>query len=392
LRGNERCAKGSCIVPGFVNSHTHLAYTALRNQFDDLPFFGWIRKLTEIKYQKLTDADIAISTRLGIQECLRSGITTVADMSDFEVSLRELSASPLRGIFYWEIFGVEKDEADRSWKDLLQLYPRFVAEFARPGLHIGVSPHACYTVRPELYSLVAEWAIREQIPISFHLSESKEEEQFIGKRSGVIQDYLQQRAADWVISGNSSVEHLEKTGIFQTKPLLAHLVQVSESDMNILARYRISVAHCPKSNSKFGHGIAPILEILQHGLTVGLGTDSACSNNRLDLLEESRFALLQQRARAGSHLLSEEKMLEMLTLGGATALGLSNEIGSLDAGKEADLVFFQFPDWYHSADQVLYHLIHNATPSNIQQTIIAGRKVEMTVAPEEVSAIYRKLR
>ena len=138
--------------------------------------------------------------------------------------------------------------------------------------------------------------MRENIPVSFHLAESEAEEEFISRGSGVIHDFLKIRASDWKIESESSVSHVEKTGIFKTKPLVAHAVQVSQKDIETLARSDVRIAHCPKSNAKFAHGVAPLLKFLQHDIHVGLGTDSAASNNRLDLFEETRFALFQQRA------------------------------------------------------------------------------------------------
>ncbi len=372
---SENCIAGTCLIPGLINTHTHLAYTALRNLFDDLSFFEWIRKLTEFKYQKMTDEDVASSTRFGISECLRSGITTVADLSDLEISLRELSRSPLRGIFYWEVFGIENEQADQTWKSVQEVFPRLISTYSSGRLKIGISPHACYTVRPELYRRIGAWALRDEIPVSFHLSESREEEEFISRRSGPIQEFLKTRASDWKILGKTSVEHLKETGIYETKPLLAHIVQASDSDLDLLASYDVSIAHCPKSNSKFGHGIAPVISMIERGLRVGLGTDSAASNNRLDLFEESRFALFQQRTRYEPQKIKEQKMLEMMTIDGARAMNLQEKIGSLEIGKEADLVLLRTPAYYDSEKQVLNHLIYNTTTADVIQTIIGGEPV-----------------
>jgi cytosine/adenosine deaminase-related metal-dependent hydrolase len=365
-----------CLLPGFVNAHTHLAYTALRNNFDHLPFFAWIRKITEVK-QFLSHEDVFFSTQLGISECLRHGITTVADMSDLEGSLETLSASPLRGIFYWEVFGVEKDAADRTWADVDDRYERLKDKYSSNRLRIGISPHAPYTVRPSLYRRIAEWAIRRQVPLSFHVSESKAEEDFIGQGKGIIADFLRERAADWTILGRTSIQHLYKTGIFETKPLIAHAVQASNQDLNILRESNVAVAHCPKSNAKFGHGIAPVHTMIEKGIRVAIGTDSAASNNRLDLLEEARFALLQQRSRYQEQILSEQKMLEMMTIDGARALQLDAEIGSLEIGKLADLALIRIPAGYSSADQVLNHLIHTASGSDVLKTFISGKEVRL---------------
>jgi cytosine/adenosine deaminase-related metal-dependent hydrolase len=218
-------------------------------------------------------------------------------------------------------------------------------------------------------------AVREKIPVTFHVAESRAEEEFIGKHTGVIQKFLEKRAADWEILGNSSISHLAKTGIFDTKPLLAHLVQASSQDMDILQDYDVSIVHCPKSNAKFAHGSAPITKFVDRGFHVCLGTDSAASNNRLDLFEEARFALLQQRNVEKKRALSEQQLLEMMTIRGAEALGLQKEVGSLETGKRADLVALKVPPYYSDSSQVLYHLIYNATTADVRKTIISGKEV-----------------
>jgi len=376
LRDSDPYLPNTCLLPGLVNAHTHLAYTAMRNLFDDLEFFPWIRKVTETKLQKWTVQDVVASTRLGIQESLHAGITTVADMCDLEPALETLAQSPLRGIFYWEVFGVEKEQAERSWNSLRELYPRFQKEFGSSRLQIGLSPHTCFTVRPEFYSRIANWSIADKIPISFHVAESRAEEDFIAQRGGVIAKFLQQRASDWQFLGNTSVSHLAKTGILQTKPLLAHAVQVNHTDIEILNDHDVSIAHCPKSNAKFGHGIAPLKWFLSNSLRTGIGSDSAASNNRFDLFEEARFALLQQRSSQGKPVFREEQILELLTIGGARALRMEDRIGSLEAGKLADIIAVRIPPSYSAAEQVVRHIIHNTTASDVFKTIIGGREIK----------------
>jgi cytosine/adenosine deaminase-related metal-dependent hydrolase len=379
----------ACILPGLINSHTHLAYTALRNLFDDLSFFPWIRKLTETKYQVLTEEDFILSTRLGVAECIRSGITTVADMSDVEPALSVLASSPLRGIFYWEVFGVETEAAAKTWTGLKDKYQVLKNRYSTERLKLGISPHACYTVRPELYSQIAEWAMEEELPISFHVAESKAEEDFISKREGVIAEFLRERTADWSFQEGSSIQHLARTRIFEAKPLVAHAVQASEKDLEILAAADVPVAYCPKSNAKFSHGIAPVHSMHKKGIRVSLGTDSAASNNRLDLFEEARFGLLQQRSRYEQQILSEQKMLEMITIEGARAMGLSKEIGSLEVGKFADLIVVRIPPHYNSGGQVLNHLIHNCSASDVLKTFIQGKEQAFEIP--DVSSVCRKV-
>ena len=365
----------SCILPGLINTHTHLAYTCLRNQFDQEPFFSWIRKLTKTKYEVLKEQDFVDSTRLGIYENLRAGITTVADLSDIEASLKVFSESPMRGIFYWEVFGVEKEQANKTWNTLPETYVRLKQQYESARLRIGVSPHSCYTVRPELYEKIAKWTLNEKIPVSFHVAESKEEESFISSREGVIAEFLRERAADWNFLGASSISHLEKTGIFRSRPLVAHGVQASNEDLQILADADVAVSYCPKSNAKFGHGIAPIVAMLDKGVRLGLGSDSAASNNRFDLFEEARFGLLQQRCREKKQILSEQLMLEMMTIRGAEALRMETEIGSLEPNKLADLIVVKIPQQYQTSNQVLNHLIHNSTANDVMKTVIGGNEV-----------------
>lgn len=379
----------TCLIPGLVNAHTHLAYTGLRNLFDHLPFFSWIRKITEVKQSLMTPEDVALSTQLGISECLQNGITSVADMSDLESSAEVLSRSPLRGTFYWEVFGVEKQAAEATWDSLDRQYEHLMEKYSTERLKIGISPHACYTVRPELYRRIADWAMRREVPVSFHVAESKAEEDFISRREGVIADFLRARAADWEILGNSSIAHLHQTGIFETKPLVAHVVQASDQDLDLLHGSGVSIAHCPKSNARFGHGIAPVYKMIQKGIPVALGTDSAASNNRLDLLEEGRFALFQQRSLEQRQVISPQQMLEMMSIEGARALHREDSTGSLERGKFADVVLLRMPARYESPAQVLNHLVYSASSRDVLATFISGKEVRFE--PPDVSSIYAKL-
>jgi cytosine/adenosine deaminase-related metal-dependent hydrolase len=373
-------------MPGLINAHTHLAYTALRNRLDDLPFFPWIRRLTEEK-RNWDDAAVRSSTRLGILECLRAGITCVADLCDSEPALETVAQSPLRGVFYAEIFGVEKEQAEHSWQWLMTNFTRLSERYRSDRLQIGVSPHACYTVRPELYRKVAAWSVENGIPVSFHLAESREEEDFVAGRPGIMRQQLQQRTADWEFLGTTSIAHIEKTGILRARPLLAHVVQADENDLQILRSCNTPVVHCPKSNARFGQGVARVSRFLELGLTVALGTDSAASNNRLDLFEEGRFALLQQRQRVGFPGLTESTILRMWTVWGARALGLEQRTGALEVGKEADLIAVRVSASCNDSSQVVRHIVHSACPSDVCLVVIQGREVDLAGIDEEMARI-----
>jgi len=151
------------------------------------------------------------------------------------------------------------------------------------------------------------------------------------------------------------------------------------------------VAHCPKSNAKFGHGIAPVIELQRKGLVVGIGTDSAASNNRLDLFEEARVALLQQRSRNRKMVLNEGTLLEMMTIDGARAMGLEKEIGSIEVGKQADLIAVRIPPFYTKSHEVLCHIIHNATAADVTKTIIGGKEINTSDELEGIRELSHKL-
>jgi len=390
VRDSDTFYPNHCLMPGLINAHTHLAYTAFRNLFDDYAFFPWIRKLTESKL-KLTEEEIVASTHLGILENIQAGITCVADMCDLEPALRALSQSPLRGTFYWEVFGVEKEQAKKSWSFLESSFPKLKQQYESERLDVGISPHSCYTVRPELFEQIGNWARQHNVPISFHIAESREEEEFISRRTGIIASFLKERASDWSFSGSTSIGHLEKTGIFQTRPLLAHAVQANSEDIKILRKHDVSLAHCPKSNAKFAHGIAPLYAFMDAGLRVGLGTDSAASNNRFDLFEEARFALLQQRSAAHSPVLSEEQMLRLMTIESARSMNLERRVGSLECGKEADLILVETPPYYTAPEQITRHLVHNATAQDVRSTWIHGEEIQLEPLREEIKAIYKRV-
>jgi 5-methylthioadenosine/S-adenosylhomocysteine deaminase len=213
--------------------------------------------------------------------------------------------------------------------------------------HVGVSPHAPYTVSDPLFALVA----RSGRPIAVHIAESDAEERYVTRGEGPFADAHRARGIPVAPRAESPIALLAKLGVLESHPLLIHCVRVNGSDIAAIAASGSSVAHCPISNAKLAHGIAPLPEMLDAGIAVGLGTDSMASNNRMHMLEESRAAVLAARARTGRHdALTAARALELATLGGARALGLDGRVGSLEVGKEADLAAFDLSSLAGSAD------------------------------------------
>jgi cytosine/adenosine deaminase-related metal-dependent hydrolase len=329
------------LLPGLVNTHTHLELTAMRGFLEDLDFVTWIRTLTRARAEVLDDESLLDASRLGVAEGIAAGITTYADTSASGAPMQALVEAGVRGIVYQEVFGPAPEQRESAFAGLRDAVAR-LREIETPLVRVGVSPHAVFTVHEDLLLDASAWAVRERLPVAMHVSESEAELQFIREGSGPFAENLRGRGITVVRRAHSPVHLLVELGIAAVAhPLLIHGVRFDASDVHLAALHACPVAHCPASNAKLGHGVAPLVEMLDAGVTVGLGSDSVASNNRMDILDEARHAVLAQRARVGRHdALSAAAALELATLGGARALGIGDRVGSLEVGKDADLAAF----------------------------------------------------
>jgi len=326
------------ILPGLVDAHTHIDYTIMRGFLDGFPFVPWIIRLTVTKYRKLSAEDIAVSARFGALELIRSGVTTIADTTDTGAAFDAVLESGLRGIIYQELFGLNERAISKTM-DALRTKLEAMRQRATDRVRVGISPHAPYTVCAELFRAVTAYALREGYPLCIHSAESPEETELLTRGKGEIAKWLKLRKWFWRPPGLTPVRYLHALGVLDAHPLLAHCVHVDGEEVKILADQDVSIAHCPKSNAKFAHGLAPLPLFLDAGIRVGLGNDSVGSNNIFDMFDEMRFALLVQRAaRRRFESLNARRMVELATIGGAKALGLTDRIGSLEPGKRADVI------------------------------------------------------
>lgn len=328
------------LMPGLVNTHTHLELTAMRGFLEDLDFAHWIMRLNGVKRAVLDRDRMLDAARFGLREGLRAGITTYADTCDSGVAFDAMLEAGVRGIMYQEVFGPDPAVADRSLEDLAA---KVEAARVRQSdlVRIGVSPHAPYTVSDALYASVAQYAQREGLQVACHIAESEVERALVERGEGLFADGLRARGIATKGRGRSSIHVLERSGILGPGTLLIHCVRLDATDVACIASHGAPVAHCPISNAKLGHGIAPVLELLASSVVVGLGSDSVASNNRMDILAEARSAILAQRMRVARHdVLCARDALWLATMGGARALGLDGVTGSLEPGKSADLAAF----------------------------------------------------
>ena len=328
------------LMPGLVNAHTHLELTAMRGFLEALAFRPWIVELTRARQAVLPDALLRASARVGIAEGLLAGITTFADTCASGVVLPAMVEMGVRGVMYQEVFGPDPAQCDASLEGL-RARLRTLRPLATPTVRLGVSPHAPYTVSDSLFAAVTRVATDEDLPMAIHLAESEDEDRLVRFGDGAFADGLRARGIAVAARAPSPVALLERLGVLAARPLLIHCVRTDGAEARTLAAHDCAIAHCPASNAKLGHGVAPLSAWRAAGIRVGLGTDSVASNNRLDLLDEARLAILLQRGMGRRHdTLAAAEALALATLGGARALGLEATVGSLEVGKAADVAAF----------------------------------------------------
>ena len=388
--------RGAALLPGLVNVHSHLELTLLRGYLENLRFWDWIRHLTRTKYELLTREDLRISALAGACEAIRSGVTTLGDAMDLGTSLDALTASGLRGVLYQEVFSPRPEEAEQRLAELevklASLEERIGSATARLNgcaggrstrVNLGVSPHAPYSVSGTLFQKVRLWAASKDLPVCIHVAESEDETLLIEEGKGPMAEALRSRGIQWSAPGCSPVQYLHRLEILSPGTLLVHCVRLQASDLPILKQSGVSVAHCPKSNWKLGHGWMDLKQVFHSGIPLGLGSDSVASNNSMDLFEEMRFSLFNPSwfgRRDGPldtggtrEVFAAAKALRLATLGGAEALGLSGSIGSLEPGKQADLIAVDLSG-IHTMPvfSPVIAIVHSARSSDVILTMVGG--------------------
>ena len=353
------------ILPGLINTHTHLELTGFEGQVREREFPAWIRQLRELKTTR-APAEYVEAARRGLAACYAGGVTTIADTGDSGAALQVLAEAGGSGLAYQEVFGPHPAQAEES---LAGLRDRVTCLRGWSGnrVRIGVSPHAPYTVSGPLLRAVAAWSRAESLPLAVHIAESPAETEFLANGSGPFARAWEARGIPLPHpSGLSPVEWLAEHGALTERTLCIHAVQLGRRDIDRLADSGAAVAHCPLSNQAHRHGAAPLGAMLQAGIRVGIGTDSEVSVGRLDLLAEARAARSLAR-------LTADAMIELCTLGGARALGLASETGSLRTGKRGDCVVIRLKQAGEESSPA--ELVLAGSPADVLLTCLGGRDV-----------------
>lgn len=327
FKKNGECLElpNTILLPGLVNCHSHLELSSLPKS---LPYPGsfvhWVEELGLLKMQS-TPLQIKEGMRLGIQKLLEGGTTTVADHLSSTADPAPLLDSPLEGIAYIEVLGVEAKRAEMFYQQAMEK-----SKIPNPKSQIQIipTPHATYSLLPEVFSKVVSSAQ----PFSIHISESAEEYLLFKENRGPLFEFLETKGKTPPTIGETPLQYLKRLHLLPRQTMAIHANYLEDEDISILQGLQMSVVHCPGSHAYFEHDRFPLGLLEDAGINVALGTDSLASNHSLSMLEQMR-TVLENYAE-----LTPEAVLKMATLNGAKALGQENEIGSLAVGKRANII------------------------------------------------------
>ncbi len=379
---------GKVLMPGLVNTHTHIPMTLLRGLSDDLRLDVWLMGyMMPVEREFVSPEFVRLGTKLGCAEFIRSGVTTFNDMYYFEDHIAEATAEVgLRAVVSQTVMKFSTPDAE-SYEDSLALSEALIKKWQGHALIIpAIAPHAVYTCTPEVLTSVVQMANDYDARVHFHVSETKDEVENLRKEHGM-----------------PVVPYIRKFGMLETKLIAAHCVHLDEGEIRTLQHAGVGIAHNPTSNLKLASGFAPIARMMHLDCNVGIGTDGPASNNDLDMFEEIRLANLIAKAHSGDPTaLPARQTLAMATIIGAKALFMDDMIGSLEAGKRADLILVDIssihnqPRFQRDPDGVYAQLIYAGKSTDVTDTMVNGKwlmrdKTLLTVNEQQLITQAQKI-
>jgi 5-methylthioadenosine/S-adenosylhomocysteine deaminase len=358
-------AGGGIILPGLVNAHTHAAMVLFRGLADDLDLMDWLEgHIFPAEAEHVDEDFVRVGTRLACLEMLRGGTTTMVDLYYYEDAVaEEVDRCGMRGVLGQTVIGFPAPDF-ATVEEAMAATRRFAARWrAHPRVVPAIAPHALYTLTGEQMTAVHALAEELGMPMLTHMAEDRSEIERVLARSG-----------------KRSIAVFDELGALDDRVLGAHVVAAQPDEIALLAARGVGVVHCPQSNMKVGAGTAPVPAMIAAGVAVGVGTDGAGSNNDLDLWEEiDTAAKLHKLASGDPKVLDARQALAMATIEGARAIDLEGEIGSLEAGKRADLVVVKVDGAHQQPQRPMpnpYSLLVYATKaSDVVTVVVEGRVV-----------------
>lgn len=341
------------VLPGLINAHTHAAMSLLRGLADDMPLKEWLEEKIWPEEAKLTEKDLYKGTFLACREMVRSGTTTFVNMY-FEPQA-EIKAAQRCGLR--ASIGLTAIEFKKLGPESIEKKYRILGQKLPPKIKLAVTPHSIYTVDKNALVWCAQFARKNSLLLHIHLSETELE----------VRNCLKQH-------GCRPVEYLDKLGILGKNVLAAHVCWLNDKEIKLLAKNKVSVAHCPSSNLKLVSGIMPLSKLLKAGVNVCLGTDGPSSNNSLDMFWEMKLAaLIHKWNEKDPRSADAQTILDMATRNGARALGLGKHIGSLEIGKEADIIILDFRQPHlQPHHNTVSHIVYAARGADVKNVLVGG--------------------
>jgi cytosine/adenosine deaminase-related metal-dependent hydrolase len=371
------------ILPGLINLHTHVDWTAQELVDTESSLFAWIPNLIS-SARSWSVEDFLTSASAGVRRIARSGTTFILDSSFSGQAAVALSAIGLRGVVALELFGVAESQADEVWSKWLDKRQQLLDSARISDLvKVSVAPHAPYSVCPGLMRRAFKWAQDNDLPVTVHVCETQEELDWIAKGDPLLDEFIEKThfidgngAASLAFraTGKTPVQYMSSEQLLSNSLIAAHAVRLNDQDIGTLQEKGVKIAHCPRSNARLRCGVAPLRRLLEKGVAVGFGTDSAASSDSLDILSEARFAWNLHRAVDPGFPFDAERALRLLTIEAAAAVGMSEMIGSLAPGMQADIAIFNIVSdgpWAEKRpyDALLYE------KAVLTELLVNGRKV-----------------
>jgi 5-methylthioadenosine/S-adenosylhomocysteine deaminase len=355
-------ARGRAVIPGLINGHTHVPMTLFRGIADDLDLNEWLTKyIFPAEAKNVTEDFVRVGTQLGLAEMIRGGTTTYCDMYYFEDAVAdETERAGVRGLLGETVIDFPVPD-NKTWADAMRYTDNYVRKWKGNALVTpAIAPHAPYTVSEAHLREVKAFSDRTQSPIVTHVSETRKE----------VEDITRDHGA-------RPVEYLARIGFLGPRDVFAHTVQINDGEIALLRQNGVGAVHNPQSNMKLASGVAPVPAMLRAGVAVGLGTDGAASNNDLDMWEEmDTAAKLAKVATFDPKVIPAVEAFALATIGGARALHMDAEIGSLEAGKRADIVVVDLDSLHQTPRYNIYsHLVYATKAADVRTVVIEGRVV-----------------
>ncbi|HEX8708527.1 MAG TPA: amidohydrolase, partial [Pyrinomonadaceae bacterium] len=377
-------ATGKVVIPGLINGHTHVPMTLFRGLADDLDLQEWLEKyIFPAEAKNVTEEFVRVGTRLGLAEMIRGGTTTYCDMYYFEDAIADETAKAgMRGVLGETVIRFPVAD-NKTPEEALAYAERFIKKWKGHALITpAIAPHAPYTVAEETLRAVRALSDRTGAPVVIHVAETRRE----------VEDLTKEKGAP-------PVAYLARIGFLGQRVIAAHVVFPNAEEIGLLKRFGVGVVHNPQSNMKLASGVAPVPRMLQADLNLGLGTDGAASNNDLNMWEEmDTAAKLHKVFTQDPKVVSAQQAFEMATIRGARSLHLEREVGSIEAGKRADLVIVDLDDLNQTPLYNIYsHLVYATKADDVRTVIVEGRIIMrdrrlLTLDEQDIKARARVFR